>query len=98
MCGIRGVVALERPAEVETVRAMSEEIRHRGPDGDGIYASDGVALGSRRLAIIDLSQAGVQPLHSADGTLHLVYNGEIYNYRELREELRGRGHVFSTAT
>jgi asparagine synthase (glutamine-hydrolysing) len=98
MCGICGVVAFDAPADVETVRGMSETIRHRGPDGDGIYAADAVALGSRRLAIIDLSEAGVQPLHSEDGNVHLVYNGEIYNYRELRDELRGRGHRFATST
>ncbi len=98
MCGICGIVAPARPAERETVAAMSELIAHRGPDGDGIFASDGVALGSRRLAILDLSDAGAQPFTSSDGNLHLVYNGEIYNYRELRSELTGRGHRFKSAT
>src|SRR5438876_8632636 len=61
MCGICGVVAFGRPAEVDTVERMAAELDHRGPDGDGSYAGDGVALGFRRLAIIDLSDAGMQP-------------------------------------
>jgi len=98
VCGICGIVAPGRPAEADTVAAMSELIAHRGPDGDGIFAQDGVALGSRRLAILDLSEAGAQPFSSADGRLHLVHNGEIYNYRELRAELESHGHRFSSAT
>jgi asparagine synthase (glutamine-hydrolysing) len=98
MCGICGIVAPGRPAEAETVAAMSELIAHRGPDGDGIFTRDGVALGSRRLAILDLSEAGAQPFASADGRLHVVHNGEIYNYRELRGELASRGHRFASAT
>jgi asparagine synthase (glutamine-hydrolysing) len=98
MCGLCGIAALGRPAEADTVAAMSELIAHRGPDGDGIFATEGVALGSRRLAILDLSEAGAQPFTSADGRLHLVHNGEIYNYRELRAELEARGHRFTSAT
>ena len=98
MCGLCGIVALGRPAETETVAAMSELIAHRGPDGEGIFTSRGVALASRRLAILDLSAAGSQPFASPDGRLHLVHNGEIYNYRELRSELAGRGHRFVSAT
>jgi asparagine synthase (glutamine-hydrolysing) len=99
VCGICGVVALGRPADVETTKRMSKAIAHRGPDGDGIYASDeGVALGFRRLAIIDLSDAGLQPFASEDGALQLVHNGEVYNYRELRRELEGHGHTFRSAT
>jgi asparagine synthase (glutamine-hydrolysing) len=98
VCGICGVVAPGRPPEVETVVAMSELIAHRGPDGDGMFTRDGVALGSRRLAILDLSDAGAQPFTSSDGRLHLVHNGEIYNYRELRAELEGRGHAFASGT
>src|SRR5919197_4817516 len=71
---------------------------HRGPNGDGIFAGDGVALGSRRLAILDLSEAGAQPFTSDDGKLHLVHNGEIYNYRELRSELSGHRFVSGTDT
>jgi asparagine synthase (glutamine-hydrolysing) len=98
VCGICGLVELGQAPETETVAAMSELIADRGPDGDGIFAADGVALGSRRLAILDLSDAGAQPFTSSDGTLHLVHNGEIYNYRELRAELSGLGHRFTSAT
>ena len=77
---------------------MARELDHRGPDGDGAFTADGVALGFRRLAIIDLSDAGLQPFASDDGQLQLMHNGEIYNYRELRRELEGHGHPFRTAT
>ena len=77
---------------------MAGQLAHRGPDSDGSYADHGVALGFRRLAIIDLSEAGNQPFASEDGRLQLVHNGEIYNYRELRPELEGKGHRFRTAT
>jgi asparagine synthase (glutamine-hydrolysing) len=77
---------------------MSAWIAHRGPDGNGIFSEQGVVLASRRLAILDLSQAGDQPFSSLDGRLHVAYNGEIYNYRELRDELRARGHRFTSGT
>jgi asparagine synthase (glutamine-hydrolysing) len=73
---------------------MSEVIRHRGPDGSGTYLDGPVGLAHRRLAIIDLTDAAQQPMTNEDGTLRLIYNGEIYNYLELREELAGRGHAF----
>jgi asparagine synthase (glutamine-hydrolysing) len=98
MCGICGIVALGRPPETETVARMAAELDHRGPDGDGSFAADGVALGFRRLAIIDLSDAGLQPFASDDGTLQIVHNGEVYNYRELRRELGAKGHTFRSAT
>ena len=98
VCGICGVVALGRPAETETVAAMARELDHRGPDGAGAYDEPGVALGFRRLAIIDLSDAGAQPFASDDGALRLMHNGEIYNYLELRGELEAKGHRFRTAT
>ncbi len=87
MCGICGVVALGAPPERDTVARMSELLRHRGPDGAGVFAQEGVALASRRLAILDLSEDGRQPFETPDGAVQLVYNGEIYNYRELRREL-----------
>ena len=78
---------------------MANVLAHRGPDGEGSFAAEpGVAFGHRRLAIIDLSDAGIQPFASDDGRLQLLHNGEIYNYRELRQELEGRGHRFHTAT
>src|SRR5919201_2753980 len=98
MCGICGIVALGRPAEAETVGRMAAELDHRGPDGKGSYAADGVALGFRRLAIIDLSEAGMQPFASDKSSLRLVHNGEVYNYRELRRALEARGHRFRSAT
>ena len=87
-----------RPAETETVAAMASALDHRGPDGDGAWAGDGVAFGFRRLAIIDLSDAGMQPFASDDAALQLVHNGEIYNYRELRSELEALGHSFRSQT
>ena len=98
MCGICGIVALGRPPETATVEHMAAELGHRGPDGEGSYTAEGVALGFRRLAIIDLSEAGLQPFASEDGALQLVHNGEVYNYRELRRELEARGHRFRSAT
>jgi asparagine synthase (glutamine-hydrolysing) len=98
MCGLCGVVALGRPPETETVAAMAAALDHRGPDGDGAWADEGVAFGFRRLAIIDLSDAGRQPFASDDGALRLIHNGEVYNYRELRRELEGHGHAFRSQT
>jgi asparagine synthase (glutamine-hydrolysing) len=98
VCGLCGVVALGRPAETDTVSRMAAELDHRGPDGDGAFSAPGVALGFRRLAIIDLSDSGMQPFASADGELQLLHNGEVYNYRELRHELEAKGHRFRTAT
>lgn len=98
MCGLCGVVDLDAPPERETVERWLDDLAHRGPDGRGVLAEDGVCLGHLRLAIIDLSDAGLQPFASDDGRLHLLHNGEIYNYVELREELRAKGHRFRTAT
>jgi asparagine synthase (glutamine-hydrolysing) len=98
VCGICGIVELGRAAQVETAAAMARELDHRGPDGAGAFDAPGVALGFRRLAILDLSEAGMQPFASEDGRHVLVHNGEIYNYRELRAELEGRGHRFRSAT
>jgi asparagine synthase (glutamine-hydrolysing) len=92
MCGICGIVSLSG-AQVDhrRVAAMTEAMKHRGPDGRGELRRDGACLGMRRLAIIDLL-GGDQPQSNEDGTVHVVQNGEIYNYRELRKELRRRGH------
>ena len=98
MCGICGVVSAGRPAETEAVARMAAQLDHRGPDGDGAWDEPGVALGFRRLAILDLSEAGMQPMAGADGRHVLVHNGEIYNYRELRAELEAKGHPFRTGT
>lgn len=99
MCGICGVYNYSsgEPVEQERLRSMLAVIRHRGPDGEGVYIDKEVALGMRRLSIIDLA-GGMQPIFNEDGTVVVVFNGEIYNYRELREQLRRRGHVFRTAS
>lgn len=97
MCGIVGYVALERPGAAEiAVRSMLPKIEFRGPDGVGLETWPGVALGHRRLAIIDLSDAGRQPMLSDDGTIGLVFNGCIYNFLEIRKELEERGHRFQS--
>ena len=97
MCGIAGILNLapSDPPEEEVLRRMLGLIRHRGPDEFGIYLGDEVGLGSARLSIVDLA-GGQQPIGNEDGTLWIVFNGEIFNYLELREDLERRGHKFST--
>lgn len=85
------------PADVEAVRRMNSRLTHRGPDSDGVFVEGGVALAMRRLSIIDLEH-GDQPIANEDGSVTVVQNGEIYNYRELRGELERRGHRFATAS
>ncbi|MGH2396402.1 MAG: asparagine synthase (glutamine-hydrolyzing), partial [bacterium] len=99
MCGIAGFVHFERnrPADVGVVHRMTDTVRHRGPDGAGYHVSHNVALGHRRLRIIDLV-TGDQPMTGADGATVIVFNGEIYNYLELREELQRRQHLFHTSS
>lgn len=97
MCGINGIVGLENKTRGEDLmRRMNIAIAHRGPDAEGIYADENIVLGHRRLAIIDLSDDGKQPFISADGRYILVFNGEIYNYRELKSELKN--YSFRTQT
>jgi asparagine synthase (glutamine-hydrolysing) len=93
MCGICGLAGAE--VDVEAVRRMNSRLVHRGPDSDGLFHEDGVALAMRRLSIIDLEH-GDQPISNEDGSVTVVQNGEIYNYRELRAELERRGHRFAT--
>jgi len=97
MCGITGVFNLSGTSSIEQadLRQMLALIRHRGPDGFGIYLDDQVGMGSARLSIIDLS-GGYQPICNEDGSLWIVFNGEIFNYIELRPALEARGHHFST--
>lgn len=96
MCGICGVFDFTGASvHPELVRKMSAALAHRGPDGDGHYISGQVGLGHRRLSIIDLA-GGAQPMANEDDTLQIVFNGEIYNYIELREDLLKRGHIFRT--
>ena len=98
MCGICGELSLERdrPVREDAVAAMAATLQHRGPDHGATYraSSGGLAFGFRRLSIIDLRTAANQPIGNEDGSIQLVFNGEIYNYRELRRDLVANGHVF----
>ncbi|MHC4838586.1 MAG: asparagine synthase (glutamine-hydrolyzing), partial [Planctomycetota bacterium] len=99
MCGIAGIFNLDGdPVSGAVVERMSAAIAHRGPDGEGVWSGRGVALGHRRLAIIDPTPAGAQPMVSADRRYVVTYNGEIYNFRELRADLQAEGHRFRTRT
>ena len=100
MCGIAGclALALEADPDQKWVRSATGRIAHRGPDDEGFYADPDVALGFQRLAIIDLSPGGHQPMQSADGRFWMVYNGEIYNYLELAQELRDQGVTLRTSS
>ncbi|MEW5944695.1 MAG: asparagine synthase (glutamine-hydrolyzing) [bacterium] len=98
MCGICGKISPDKPPDRATVERMCARMAHRGPDASGIYA-DGVAvLGHRRLAVLDTSPAGNQPMTDSTGRFHIVYNGEVYNFLQLKRELEGAGSVFRTAT
>src|SRR5579859_648682 len=99
MCGIVGVCNLRgEPVTTGLVDSLASLIAHRGPDGDGVYTDGAVGLGHRRLAIIDLSTAGNQPMANEDGQVVLDYNGEIYNFHQLRVELEALGHGFRSHT
>ena len=99
MCGIAGVFNLDgEPVSPVVLKNMADSIRHRGPDGEGFYNDGFIGFGHRRLAIIDLSPAGHQPMISSDGQCVLTYNGEIYNFQELRAELESIGHQFHSRT
>jgi asparagine synthase (glutamine-hydrolysing) len=96
VCGICGIYHPDRPVDEELLRAMNGTLAHRGPDGEGIFIEGNVGLAMRRLAIIDLN-TGDQPIFNEDGSLVIIFNGEIFNYRELRAELLARGHTLKTA-
>jgi asparagine synthase (glutamine-hydrolysing) len=93
VCGIAGVATRGSTPARELLHGMCEAMRHRGPDGEGIHVAPGIGLGMRRLAVIDLA-TGEQPVTSESGDIQAVFNGEIYNYRELRAELIAKGHTF----
>jgi asparagine synthase (glutamine-hydrolysing) len=99
MCGICGKLMFDREVNVSPalVKTMADTIGHRGPDDEGYYLSGPIGLGFRRLSIIDLS-TGHQPISNEDGSIWVVFNGEIYNYAQLRSELLAKGHVFKTQT
>lgn len=95
MCGIAGFFLLREQAELPVLRTMCDRIRHRGPDDDGYHVDGGCGIAMRRLSIIDLN-TGHQPISNEDGTVWVVFNGEVYNYHELRDRLIGQGHRFRT--
>lgn len=98
MCGIAGILdPCGAPVDEALLRRMCHRLRHRGPDEEGYFFDAGVGLGIRRLSVIDL-HTGHQPIHNEDGSVWVVFNGEIYNYRELRRHLTDRGHRFYTAS
>src|ERR1041385_2440460 len=99
MCGIAGQFNFHRrePVERETIARMARSIAHRGPDDEGFFVSGPVGLGFRRLSIIDLA-GGHQPMSDAQETVWVIFNGEIYNYRELRNQLQNKGYQFRTSS
>lgn len=99
MCGIAGLFDTrgQRNFDPDLIRRATASLAHRGPDGDGFFAAPGVAFGHRKLAIIDLA-SGNQPMHAKDGSITITFNGEIFNYKELRAELGSKGHSFATAS
>src|SRR3989338_10452812 len=94
MCGICGFNWEDR----QLVKDMACQIKHRGPDQEGYYTDSNVSLGHKRLSIIDLSEKGKQPMSNEDGSVWLVYNGEIYNFAEIKEKLEKKGHKFKSHT
>jgi asparagine synthase (glutamine-hydrolysing) len=94
MCGINGFNFRDE----SLIQKMNEKIKHRGPDQDGIFLDEGISLGHRRLSIIDLSENGKQPMFNEDKSLYIIFNGEIYNFKELRKDLEVRGHKFISNT
>jgi len=99
MCGICGELNFQgKPVEPRHIEAMTAALVHRGPDDGNIYCQGSIGLGHRRLSIIDLSSSGRQPMWSNDGSLGIVFNGEIYNYPDMRKELIGKGYHFNSTT
>ena len=97
MCGINGIIYKRTSPKILEIKKMNEAIKHRGPDDEGIYKFENIILGHRRLSILDLSEKGRQPM-SNDGRYWIIYNGEIYNYIEIKEKLLQLGHKFYSLT
>ena len=95
MCGLVGIFDTQgrRPIDQRLLAAMNDSLAHRGPDGHDLHIEEGIGLGHRRLSIIDLA-GGKQPMFNEDGTVSVIYNGEIYNFKEIAGELRELGHRF----
>lgn len=99
MCGIAGIAfSRGRTVPPELIQRMTDTLRHRGPDDSGTFLDDAIALGHRRLSIIDLSPNGHQPMSNENGSIWTIFNGEIYNFAELRVDLVARGHQFRSRT
>ena len=99
MCGIAGIINFKKePVKESTIRSMMGEIKHRGPDDEGVYLNDNIGLGFVRLSIIDLSESGHQPMFDITGRYLIIHNGEVYNYIELRKDLEKRGYKFQSNT
>src|SRR4030042_5091086 len=103
MCGINGFISLNNSFDIRNqddikskIGLMNDLIAHRGPDSEGIYTKNPVCFGFRRLSIIDLTDDANQPMLSNDGNIVIVFNGEIYNYVEIRQELKNKGYHFKT--
>jgi len=97
MCGIAGIINYQSPEEKSLLIKMSEALRHRGPDASGIYSKGPAGLAHTRLSIINLN-SGDQPIHNENKTIWIVFNGEIFNYPELKKQLLAKGHQFYTKT
>src|SRR5205809_6655468 len=97
MCGIAGLIALHerRPVPQSSLRAMAKVLTHRGPDDEGFFVESGIGLASRRLSIIDVSD-GHQPVANEDGSVIVIFNGELFDYQKLRAELVSKGHRLTT--
>ncbi|MBI2495805.1 MAG: asparagine synthetase B, partial [Candidatus Omnitrophica bacterium] len=99
MCGIAGLFQFSgMPVSQAVIERMTRTLAHRGPDGEGWHVEGPIGLGHRRLAVLDLSEAGAQPMASADGQLWVTYNGELYNFQDLRAELAATGYPFRSRT
>ena len=99
MCGILGTFNVNgKPVHRDLIKSMADKIAHRGPDSDGFYVKDNIGLAHKRLAILDTSEKGAQPMGSKDGTWIIIFNGCIYNFSELKHELKIKGHTFSSET
>ena len=98
MCGICGILNLDgKDIDNDVLIAMNNSMLKRGPDDSGVYTNRNIGIAMRRLSIIDLA-GGQQPISNEDGNIHLIFNGEIYNYIELREDLQKKGHAFKTGS
>ena len=99
MCGIAGIIDLsDSPISKDILEDMSASLIHRGPDGHGIYTNKNLGFAHRRLSIIDVTEAGNQPMTDEAGDLVISYNGEIYNFLEIKEELKAKGYAFRSDT